>query len=204
MFNNDDLFEIDYVGHSGLATSDRTFLYNFIIKHKCLNVLEIGLAHGMSSVAILSALAENSKELSSADFKLTSIDPFQTCNYKLIGLKNIDKIGLLDHHELIESTDMLALPKLLEKGVKYDLIFIDGMHTFDHVLLNNFYADYLLNVGGFVINDDIWMPSIQKVCAYLSANYTHYQIVEDYYPRFAPIYKKISDKNIEWTAFTMF
>lgn len=184
---------------SGLNTNDMIFLYNFIKQHKFTNVLEIGMAGGMSSIAILSALAETS-----LNFKLTSIDPYQSTQWISNGLKNIIKCNFSSNHELIELSDMIALPKLLEKGEKYDLIFIDGMHTFDHVLLNNFYADKLLNIGGFIINDDIWMPSIQRVCNYLTKNYTHFQIIDDKYYRFGPIYKKINNNNIEWNEFTDF
>jgi len=71
-------------------------------------------------------------------------------------------------------------------------------------LLNNFYADYLLNVGGYILNDDIWMPSIQRVCAYLTKNYKHFQVVEESYKRLGPIYKKIGEKAIDWNHFTAF
>ena len=78
---------------SGMFPDDSAFLYNFITKHKCLKVLEVGMADGMSSVTILSALAENSKNDLGAEFKLTSIDPFQTTQWKSNGLKNVQKLN---------------------------------------------------------------------------------------------------------------
>lgn len=184
---------------SGLQPDDMDFIYNFVIKHKCTSALEVGMADGMSSVAILSGMAKNS-----TDFKLKSIDPWQNGHWNSNGLKNVKSLGFGANHELMETMDIFALPKLVESGEKYDLIFIDGNHTFDHVLHNNFYADYLLKVGGFIINDDIWMPSIQRVCAYLTNNYTHLQIIEDHHPRFGPIYKKICEKNINWDEYIIF
>ena len=185
--------------YSGIFPDACTFLYNFIIKHKCLKVLEIGMADGMASVTILSAISKNGPE-----FKLTSIDPYQNAHWQSNGLKNVKQLKLESNHEFIELIDFLALPKLIERGEKYDLIFIDGQHTFDHVLLNNFYADHLLKIGGFIINDDIWLPSIKNVCAFLTNNYNHFEIIEDSYPRFGPIYKKISNKVIIWDQFTTF
>ena len=189
---------------SGLSPSDISYIYNFVIKEKCLNVLEIGMADGLSSLTILSALKKNSQDLSKPNFKLTSIDPYQTTQWKSNGLKNIKKLNFAENHKHIEDLDIFSLPKLVEKGMKYDLIFIDGYHTFDHVLLNNFYADYLLNIGGFIINDDFWMQSIQKVCDFLTKNYTHFQIYDNSYSRFGPVYKKVSNKDIKWDEFMMF
>lgn len=183
---------------SGLFPDDCTFLYNFIIKHKCLNVLEIGMADGMSTITMLSALSENNG-------RLTSIDPYQKGHWQSNGLKNVKKMGFEPNHEFIEIIDILALPMLLQNNKKYDLIFIDGQHTFDHVLMNNFYADHLLNINGFIINDDIWLPSIQQVCSFITNNFKHFQIVEeDSYHRFGPIYKKIKEKVVQWDAFTPF
>jgi predicted O-methyltransferase YrrM len=193
------LFRTDIV--SGQNSNDMAFLYNFVKTHQFTNVLEIGMADGMSSIPILLAISENT---SKSTFKLTSIDPYQKTQWNSNGIKNIETLGFSSNHELIENTDILALPKLLEKGEKYDFIFIDGYHTFDHVLLNNFYADQLLKIGGFIINDDILMPSIQCVCSYLTKNYKHFEVDKQTYHRFGPIYKKIANKNIKWNEFTRF
>ena len=186
---------------SGQTSNDMAFLYNFVKTHGFTKVLEIGMADGMSSIPILLAMSENT---ASSSFKLTSIDPYQKSQWKSNGIKNLEVLGFSSNHELIEDTDILALPKLLEKGEKYDFIFIDGYHTFDHVLLNNFYADYLLNIDGFIINDDIWMPSIQRACSYISKNYKHFKIDKERYHRYGPIYKKTANKNINWNEFTSF
>ena len=122
------LFRTDIV--SGQYSNDMAFLYNFVKTHQFTNVLEIGMADGMSSIPILLAISENT---SKSTFKLTSIDPYQKTQWNSNGIKNIETLGFSSNHELIENTDTLALPKLLEKGEKYDFIFIDGYHTFDHV-----------------------------------------------------------------------
>jgi hypothetical protein len=40
------------------------------------------------------------------------------------------------------------------------------MHTFDYALVDFFYIDKMLNIGGVVIFDDLSYPSIRKLCRY--------------------------------------
>ena len=69
------------------------------------------MAFGVSSLAILCALADRSRGA-----KLVSIDPRQSCDWKGAGLAAIARAGFGDHHQLIEDFDYLALPRLLASG----------------------------------------------------------------------------------------
>jgi hypothetical protein len=51
-----------------------------------------------------------------------------------------------------------------------DFAFVDGWHTFDHVLVDFFYIDRLLRVGGIVVFDDASMPAIHRICRYIATN----------------------------------
>lgn len=51
----------------------------------------------------------------------------------------------------------------------FDFIFIDGWHTFDHTLLDAFYATRLLRIGGYLLVDDAGMAPVQRACEYLAA-----------------------------------
>jgi predicted O-methyltransferase YrrM len=203
MFDSDSFSIVDAI--SVTDYNSRQYLYNFVVNNKCTKVLEIGMANGMSSVAILSGLIKNYEDDNNLEIKLTSIDPYEKTDYLSNGLTNIRMIPNFNekYHELIEETDIIALPKLLEKKEKYDLIFIDGWHTFDYVLLDNFYADLLLNVNGFIINDDYCYKSIEYVHKYISSNYNHLVQIDNF-GRFGPIYKKVSEKNIKFFEFTPF
>jgi hypothetical protein len=44
------------------------------------------------------------------------------------------------------------------------------MHTFDYALVDFFYIDKMLNIGGVVIFDDLSYPSIRKLCRYVLRN----------------------------------
>ncbi|MBR7617835.1 class I SAM-dependent methyltransferase [Phenylobacterium sp. 20VBR1] len=48
------------------------------------------------------------------------------------------------------------LPRMLERGEAYDLIYIDGSHTAWAVGVDLAYCAALLNVGGMMVLDDYW------------------------------------------------
>jgi len=74
----------------------------------------------------------------------------------------------------MEIKSEFALPQLLEKyEAQFDFIFIDGWHTFDHTLLDCFYATRLLRVGGVLAIDDVSFPSVKRVVDFLK-NYPCY------------------------------
>lgn len=50
----------------------------------------------------------------------------------------------------IEQKSFLAMPRLLQAGRKFDFCFVDGMHLFDYTLIDLFYADLLVRVGGII------------------------------------------------------
>ena len=68
-----------------------------------------------------------------------------------IGVRNVERAGFTERHTLVESFDYVALPKLLQEGARFDFAFIDGMHLFDYTLLDFFFVDVMLDVGGWVI-----------------------------------------------------
>jgi predicted O-methyltransferase YrrM len=159
------------------------FLYLVIKENKFKNILEIGMANGMSALYICSALNESkeSKDESSESnesYRLTSIDPFQKVQWENTGLQTLRDAGLLEYHTLIEELDYLALPKLLKQvnegkpeGQNFDLILIDGNHLFDYTVLDFFFAVKLLNVGGMIVLDDIKHENTGKAYKYIKTNY---------------------------------
>lgn len=116
--------------------------------------LEIGLATGVSALAILAELEEGSK--------LISIDPFQDKAWHGMGSKLIANAGLAHMHELIQEFDYIALPRLLSERTPIDFAYIDGMHTFDYVMLDTFFVDKLLRIDGIVGFNDCGFRSVHK------------------------------------------
>ena len=137
--------------------------------------LEIGLAYGISALFACDALA---KIPTGEKVSHTAIDPWQNgeYGYKGIGLRNINAAGHDSIFNFIEVESEFALPKLANDGNRYDAVIIDGVHTLDHCLVDFFYVNRMLNVGGMVILDDTGMPSINKIVRYI-LNYPSYRMV---------------------------
>ncbi len=109
------------------------------------------MAHGVSSLAILSSPS------CQARVALISIDPNQHIQWHATGVSNVVRAGFSQAHELLEIPDYLGLPRLLEQNTIVDFAYVDGWHTFDYTMLDFFYLDKLLKVGGIVgFNDCGW------------------------------------------------
>ena len=140
------------------------FLSELIQKYDCQKTLEIGMAYGLSTVAICQAHADKGSGSHIA------IDPYQSKNYKSIGLLNVERAEFTEKLRFIEESSAIALPRLVEEGEKLDLAFIDASHLFDYTLLEFFYIDMILETGGLIVFDDIWMPSIRKAVSFVLKN----------------------------------
>ena len=55
------------------------------------------------------------------------------------------------------------MPRLYKAGEKYDFIFIDGDHRFEAAMLDFYYCDKMLPVGGIMVIDDTDWPSVWRV-----------------------------------------
>lgn len=132
--------------------------------------LEVGCAYGISSLYICSAISERDSK------SHTIIDPFQYEHWHGVGISNLKRAGF-DFYNLIEKPSEFALPELLQKesGV-FDVVFIDGWHTFDHTLLDLFYANRLIKVGGYLVVDDSQWSSVAKAVSYFF-NYPAYKLL---------------------------
>jgi len=147
-------------------------LFQELIKNHNLNsTLEIGMAYGLSTMFICQAHQDKGSGSHIA------IDPFQSTMWKSIGLLNIKKAGLSDKLRFLEAFSYEALPQLLAERQQIDFAFIDGSHHFDYTLVDFFYVDKLLEIGGYVVFDDIWMPGIRKVLYFVLRN-RMYELVD--------------------------
>ncbi len=153
-------------------------IYNLIRENKFTHTLEVGLAMGASACWITQAHRDNN--LNGHHF---AIDPNQTAQYENMGRYLVEKCGNLQYLEVMEMTSYRALPILFERVrngeiPKFDLIYIDGWHTFDYTLVDFFYADLLLNVHGVIVLDDIKHHPVKRCFDYIKTNYPHYEVVE--------------------------
>lgn len=127
--------------------------------------VEVGLAYGISTLYMLEALA-----LSGAR-KLIGMDPAQFDNFwRGGGLHNVIRAGHENLYEFHENSSQQVLPALVARGERIGLGFIDGWHTFDHVLVDFFYIDQMLEIGGIVVFDDVGYPAIRRLCEFVITN----------------------------------
>jgi predicted O-methyltransferase YrrM len=158
------------VGRSGrvhelrgeIGPKEGGFLFDVIQLDPAIRrTLEVGCACGMSSLHICAGILDRQGA------SHTIIDPYQYSQWDGAGVRNLETAGL-DFFDLIEEESELALPRLLaDNEGQFDFVFVDGWHTFDHTLLDCFYATRLLRVGGVLAIDDVNFASVRRVVDFL-------------------------------------
>ncbi len=156
-----------YELNSSIDYDEAKFLESLIKKYEPGKTLEIGCATGISSLIICEAIGSNGSH--------TIIDAFQSTDWENHGLNNLSNAGF-SNFRLIEELSEFVLPNLLKSGEKYDFVFVDGWHTFDHVLVEFFYINRLLHTGGIVVFDDTSLEGLNRLMRYIS-NYPNYECI---------------------------
>lgn len=180
--------------HSSINFEEGNFIKNLIIKNKCFNVLEVGMAYGISSIFIITSIYNLYKKSKKKGF-LLSIDPNQSTQWENIGLYHIKKLKLQNFHKFIEKKSYEALPLLIDK-YNFDLIFIDGFHTFDYTLIDIFYSIKLLKKNGLLLIDDALHYGVSKAIRYIENNYYFLKRLES--PKTFALFQLISQDNRDW------
>jgi predicted O-methyltransferase YrrM len=148
-----------------ISLPEAQYIQELIINNEFSTCLETGVAYGASTVAICSALAV--LETQGRSVKHYGIDPCQIEIYKGAAVAALQECGLEHIFELCDGPSHLMLPRLIERHMTVDFVFIDGMHTFDYTLIDLFFADKLLRPGGIICLHDMDMPSKKKAARYL-------------------------------------
>ena len=157
--------------HAQVSRANAEGLHRAVLQLRPTRVLEVGMAYGIASLAILAALEEIG-----GDGRLLSVDPYQREIWRDGGRKTVERSGLAHRHELIEDFDYLALPRLIEQQRHFDLAYIDGDHSFDYVMLDFFFVDLALEVGGVVGFNDCGWRSVFKVIRFIETHKKYAEI----------------------------
>lgn len=144
--------------HSAMTPKEGEIISRVFSEIKPQRSIEVGLAYGISTLYVCDALAG-----CNAKWDHIVIDPNQSSQWQNIGIQNIERAGFGDNVSLHEECSEIALPKLLSEGTRIQAAVIDGWHTFDHALVDFFYINKMLDVGGCVIFDDANWPSIDQL-----------------------------------------
>ena len=140
------------------------FLQELIREVKATKTLEVGMWFGISTLFICDELSQ------AANAHHITIDPNQLRDVNGAGLNNIKMAGYEKMVEPYLVSSHVALPEILSKGTILDFAFIDASHLFDYTLLEFFYIDKMLRVGGILCFDDVTMPGVRKVCQFMVRN----------------------------------
>ena len=157
---------------ANISAPNSEALSKFVRSHRPQLVIEIGMAYGVSTLTILHALRCEGRG------RLVSIDPYIGWpSGRAVALHQVQRAGVNDIHEHIAECSHVALPKLLQQGVRPDLVYIDGFHNFDYAFTDFFFADKLLGPGGIVAFNDAGWRSVFKVIRFLQS-YRRYREID--------------------------
>ncbi len=140
------------------------YLYSLIRHLRPSLSIEVGMAHGLSTLFIAKGLRDNGHG------RHIAIDPFQSSEWQNTAVGLVCDAGLDSLVELIETPSHQALPELERNGVRCQFVFIDGSHLFDYVMTDFLCSDRLLEVGGLLAFDDSDWPAVSQAIRFVLAN----------------------------------
>lgn len=140
-------------GYPNMGPARGELLYDFMREHDVATVLELGFRHGVSTCYIAAALA------SRGGGRMVTIDRTPTAAFSPGVEDFLERLGLRDLvHVFYEHTtytwrlrDFLRL----EPRPVFDLVFLDGAHTWEPDALAFLLAEKLLRPGGWFVFDDV-------------------------------------------------
>ena len=164
--------------HSGVKPATVALIDRVIEEVRPEVTLEVGLAYGVSALAICTALDRCGGK------SHIVIDPNQHRgpwgdSWQGGGLYNLRRAGFGDLFTFHEKASHIALPELEARGARVQFALIDGWCTFDHRLTDFLLIDRLLDVGGMVMMAAADLPSVRKACRFIATNraYAVYKVV---------------------------
>ncbi len=131
------------------------------------------------------------------------MDPFQSSHWHGVGAAHAGRLGMADRFVFEEAKSIQVLPRLIREGVKAELVFIDGNHRYDDVLVDFTLSAEIVPVGGWIVLDDLWMPSIQRVRDFLRSNRPDFAERDVGHEHFAA-FERIADDKRRWDHFVAF
>jgi hypothetical protein len=162
--------------------------------------IEIGFGMGSSAAIIL-----GTRRFINRPFEHLIFDPYGLPNGRGTVVQAYLKAQYGDEFKRIAKPSEIGLGQLLdERGrSKAGLIFIDGGHRYEDVMIDFVLSDKLCCEGGYIIFDDAWFPAIETVIAYIKNNREDYLLAHLPVPN-ASVIKKIAPDRRNWCSFKPF
>ena len=192
---DDGPVELDKI--TRVSESQGMWMYETCRQLKPRRTLEVGLGFGFSTIFILAAIDENGIG------HHTAIDPFQRKWWHGVGALQAQHLGMRSSFLILEELSVIALARLVSQKEEFGLIYIDGDHRFDGALADFTLAAQICPVGGQVILDDMWMPSIQMVVSWIRSNRTDFREVPTPIQNIAQ-FERVGRDSRDWDHFVRF
>lgn len=181
---------------NGFDAEQSLYLYQMIRGARPRQVLECGFEHGSSTICILQALKDNNFG------ELYTIDPLQHSVYNGVGVANVRALNLQERFKYICAPDQFVLPQIMLDGFNCDFAFVDSSHMFDQTIVESYFIDKMLNVGGYLMYDDYSLSSVKSACSFVETNLP-YKVVPCPFSRFR-LLQKLDIDTREWFYFKPF
>lgn len=163
-FGPDQLRRPGDFSNVALPRSDADVLRDVLIREGAQVVIEVGLAYGVSALAIAEALAVTA----GADMNHLIIDAFQD-HFGDSGWDALTRAGW-NSCTLFRERSEIALPRLISEGLVPDAAFVDGSHIFHNVFVDLALLRRLIRPGGLIVLDDRDLPSVATAVDYFERN----------------------------------
>lgn len=183
-------------GSTRISPEQGMWLYSLCREAKPKATLEIGLAYGFSTAYFLAAIRENGV----GDH--TAVDPFQS-HWHGIGCLQARSLDMNDSFRFIEEKSVSALVHFADRGEMFEVIFIDGNHRFDDVFVDFTLSAELCPMGGCIILDDMWMPSIRMAVSFIRSNRKDFEELKTPVSNIAA-FRRIGEDAREWHHYVEF
>ncbi len=147
--------------HSNMPRLEGELIQAWVAQQQPQRLLEIGFAYGISTLFICDALGT----VDGVQYDI--IDNSQRSEWESVGIANMKHAGYGDVYNLHEEDSTLRLSRMVSEGRRFDFVLVDSWHAFDHTLVEFFYINRMLDVGGVVVFDDFHTAGIKKLTAYI-------------------------------------
>lgn len=109
------------------------------------------------------------------------------------------ELGIVDGVRFIVEVSQAFLPREAESVADLDLVFIDGAHRFPIPIIDWYYTDARLKVGGVLAVDDIHIPSVAVLYDFLCLEE---QWVLERTIKNTAFFRKVGEQvcDVDWTA----
>lgn len=188
-------YEVDSA--TRISIQEGLCLYHLCREAKAQLTMEVGCAYGFSTLYFLAAHATNPTATHVA------IDPVENSLWHGIGFHKVKEVAMQERFRLAEEPSVSAIPMLMSEGLQFDLIFIDGNHRFDDVLVDFTLCARACRQNGVIILDDMWMPSIRKVVSFVRRNRADFEEVPTNSENIC-VFRKTDEDRRGWRHFENF